>query len=83
MRRRLALAALCVFVSAAPARADLINLGNGMIYDTLQDLTWMQDMAYVRTSGYDADGRVTYTRRPAAGRTRSALAATTTGDCQR
>jgi PEP-CTERM motif len=37
----IALAAL--LLSAAPARADLIDLGNGMIYDPLQDLTWMQN----------------------------------------
>jgi hypothetical protein len=54
--------ALCVGVllSARPARADLIDLGNGMIYDTVQDLTWLQDLTFVQTSGFDADGRLTY-----------------------
>ena len=56
MRRVLGLATWLIFVSAVPARADLINLRNGMIYDTVQDLTWLQDTRFARTSGYDADG---------------------------
>jgi hypothetical protein len=52
----------CVFVSLCASSADaaLIDLGNAMIYDTVQDLTWIQDLNYVRTSGADADGRLTY-----------------------
>src|SRR5688572_13614169 len=46
--------------AAAPARADLIDLGGGMVYDSEQDLTWLTDMAYVQSSGADADGRVSY-----------------------
>ena len=59
MRRVLALAVLSLVVSAAPARADLINLGNGMIYDTVQDLTWLQDTVLTRTQGLDPRGRLT------------------------
>lgn len=29
-------------------------------YDTKQNLTWLADWAYSRTSGYDADGRMTW-----------------------
>ena len=59
--RTLALSALlCFLISARPASAALIELGNGMIYDTVQDLTWLQDRNYAMTSGYDADGRMTY-----------------------
>ena len=50
----------CLMVSARPASATLIDLGNGMIYDTVQDLTWLQDISYARTSGADADGNMTY-----------------------
>jgi hypothetical protein len=49
-----------VLLSGAPARADLINLGNGMIYDTLQDLTWLQDARYAQTSGVDSDGKLPF-----------------------
>ena len=56
MRRVLGLATWLIFVSAVPARADLINLRNGMIYDTVQDLTWLQDTRFARTTGDDADG---------------------------
>ena len=42
MRHGLA-ALVLVIALATPARADLIDLGNGMIYDTVQDLTWVQD----------------------------------------
>jgi hypothetical protein len=48
------------WLAATPARADLIDLGNGMIYDSVQDLTWLQDPMYARTSGFDGDGRMTY-----------------------
>jgi hypothetical protein len=61
VRRVLALAVLCLAVSVAPARADLINLGNGMIYDTVQDLTWLQDTRLTRTQGLDPRGRLTNT----------------------
>lgn len=41
-----------------PARAELI-LRNGLVYDTVNDLTWMQDAWYAATSGADDDGRMT------------------------
>jgi hypothetical protein len=42
------------------ANAALIDRGNGMIYDSSQDITWMQDANYAMTSGYDADGAMTW-----------------------
>lgn len=36
--------------------ATLIDRGNGMIYDSNQNLTWLQDANYAKTSGYDSDG---------------------------
>lgn len=42
------------------ANATLIDRGNGMIYDSDQALTWLQDANYAKTSGYDADGRMTW-----------------------
>jgi hypothetical protein len=49
--------ALLLLVSQ-PARADLI-LRNGLVYDTVQDLTWLQDPLYARSAGYTPDGRMT------------------------
>jgi hypothetical protein len=43
-----------------PAHADLIDLKNGMIYDTVQNLTWLQDPLYARTSGAHPTGQMTY-----------------------
>ncbi|MES9991907.1 MAG: DUF1566 domain-containing protein [Candidatus Thiodiazotropha sp.] len=31
-----------------------------MIYDSDQNLTWLQDANYARTSGHDSDGRMTW-----------------------
>ena len=42
------------------ASAALIDRGNGMIYDSVQDLTWLQDANYAMTSGYDTDGRMNW-----------------------
>ncbi len=42
------------------ANAALIDRGNGMIYDSDQDITWLQDANYAKTSGYDADGKMNW-----------------------
>ncbi len=42
------------------AHAVLIDRGNGMIYDSGQNLTWLQDANYARTSGYDTDGLMSW-----------------------
>ena len=41
-------------------RAELIDRGNGLIYDTVLDITWLQDANYAQTSGYDDDGKMTW-----------------------
>src|SRR5262245_17394520 len=56
----LLLVSLLVSLEARPANALLIDLGGGMIYDTDYDLTWLQDANYSRTSGFDADGFMTW-----------------------
>jgi len=50
---RLALAA-ALSVATLSAQAALINRGGGMIYDTVQNITWLADMNYAFTSGYAA-----------------------------
>jgi Protein of unknown function (DUF1566) len=49
-----ALAALCM---TSGAEAALVSrLGGKAYYDTVNNLTWLQNADYARTSGYDADG---------------------------
>src|SRR5678815_2771735 len=38
------------------AQAALIDRGNGLIYDTVLNITWMQDVALAQTLGADSDG---------------------------
>ena len=40
------------------ATAALYDRGNGLIYDDVLDITWLQDANYAQTSGYDSDGRM-------------------------
>jgi hypothetical protein len=51
-------AMLCA--AAAPIRAELFDRGGGLIYDDVLDITWLQDADYAKTSGYDADGKMTW-----------------------
>jgi hypothetical protein len=43
---------------ASTAWGVFINRGNGLIYDTEQNLTWLQDASFAKTSGADPDGRM-------------------------
>jgi hypothetical protein len=47
-------------IMIAQAQAGLIDRGNGLIYDSNLNITWMQDANYAQTSGYDNDGRMTW-----------------------
>jgi hypothetical protein len=49
-----------IAVSAISANAALYDRGNGMIYDSYFKITWLQDANYAKTSGYDADGLMTW-----------------------
>jgi hypothetical protein len=42
------------------ANAALIDNGDGTITDTNTKLMWLQDVNYARTSGYDSDGRMSW-----------------------
>ena len=53
-------AALCVPVPQA--QALLVDRGSGMLYDTVLNVTWLQDANYAKTSGYDADGQMSWTQ---------------------
>lgn len=47
------MASLCL---SGAAQATLIDRGSGLIYDNVLNITWLQDVKYAKTSGYDADG---------------------------
>lgn len=58
----LPLAALTLgLILVLPAQAALHDRGSGLIYDDVLNLTWLQDANYAKTSGYDADGAMTWT----------------------
>jgi hypothetical protein len=46
--------AAALLVAAGSGHASLINRGGGMIYDTVNNITWLADMNYAVTSGYAA-----------------------------
>jgi hypothetical protein len=50
--------AACLFVVSSSSHAALYDRGNGLIYDDVLNITWMQDANYAQTSGYDANGRM-------------------------
>lgn len=53
--------AMSIVMALTPsAHALLIDLGGGMIYSTDMDTTWLIDAKYAMTSGYDADGLMTW-----------------------
>lgn len=56
----LILALLAGVAMSGAAQAALIDRGGGMIYDDVLNITWLQDANYAKTSGYDADGRMTW-----------------------
>lgn len=47
-------------LSVSAAHAALHDRGGGLIYDDALDVTWLQDANYARTSGYDADGKMSW-----------------------
>jgi hypothetical protein len=54
----LALGLTLTLALAPEARAALLDRGHGMVYDTVQDITWLADWNLAQTQGHDADGRM-------------------------
>jgi len=55
MKSQKTLLALALLASAAvtgTAQASLLDRGNGLLYDTVLNVTWLQDANYANTSGY-------------------------------
>lgn len=48
----------CVIVFSPSANAALFDRGHGLIYDSVLNVTWMQDFNYAKTSGHTPDGRL-------------------------
>jgi len=58
--KKLWAAGLLLSLNAVSASATLFDRGNGLIYDSAQNITWMQDANYAKTSSYDSDGLMTW-----------------------
>lgn len=58
MKTTSALVSLSFAISlvSVAANAALIDRGGGLIYDSDQNITWLQDANYAKTSGYDLTG---------------------------
>lgn len=51
---------LTISVLAPTANATLYDRGSGLLYDDVLDVTWLQDANFAKTSGYDADGMMSW-----------------------
>jgi hypothetical protein len=51
---------LSLLVATGAAQATLHDRGGGLVYDDVLNLTWLQDANLAKTSGYDADGVMTW-----------------------
>lgn len=49
-------------LSSGVAQAALVDRGEGLLYDTVLNLTWMQDANYLHTIGDASGGRMTWTQ---------------------
>jgi hypothetical protein len=61
MKHQKTLLAFVMLTSAAvtdTAQATLIDNGNGLLYDNVLNVTWLQDANYAKTSGYSDTGKM-------------------------
>ncbi|WP_054762185.1 DUF1566 domain-containing protein [Methylomonas koyamae] len=58
LKRTLLAAGAAALTHLPTAQAALLDRGGGMLYDTVLNVTWLQDANYAKTSGYDADGKM-------------------------
>jgi len=49
---------LTTLLITGAARAELHDMGGGLLYDDVQDITWLQDADYARTSGFKPNGKM-------------------------
>ena len=55
-KKHLLTLALLASLTTNSAQALLIDRGNGLLYDNVLKVTWLQDANYAKTSGYSATG---------------------------
>ena len=61
MKKLVVMAAIAMVLGLTQTgNAVLWDRGGGLIYDDVLDVTWLQDVTYSKTSGYDADGKMTW-----------------------
>ncbi len=53
-------AAMAGLLMAGNAQAQLFDRGGGLIYDSVQNITWLADANYAKTSGFDAEGKMSW-----------------------
>lgn len=51
-----------LFGNSLSSHAELFDRGNGLIYDSDSNITWLTDANYAKTSGFDADGKMTWSQ---------------------
>ena len=61
MKTKLLITAVLAFGVSAGAQASLVARTGGMVYDDVNNITWAADANLAQTSGYDADGLMTWT----------------------
>jgi hypothetical protein len=49
---------LALAAGVTPAAAVLVDRGNGLIYDSNLNVTWLEDANFAQSSGFDVDGRM-------------------------
>ena len=49
-----------LFLSSAETYAALHDMGGGLLYDDVMDVTWLQDADYARTSGFKPNGKMPF-----------------------
>jgi len=63
-KKHLLALALLASVTTGSAQASLVDRGNGLLYDDVLNVTWLQDANYAHTSGYalaDSTGAMDWT----------------------
>jgi hypothetical protein len=57
-RKKLLAAGLLLGFNTFSVQASLVDRGNGMLYDNVLNITWLQDANYAKTSGYSSTGQM-------------------------
>lgn len=60
LHARMSILVLLLFATATANAALLSRLGGQAWYDSVLDITWLTDANFVRNSGFDSDGPMTW-----------------------